>query len=189
MRWLRFGLFVQVQPAAGHARRNHGGPDPARSHGRAAASVCRRGSTTHQLAFNRSKVGTDTQVLIERKGRHAGPDDRQVALAAVGPCRNGRRARRHGRRDACRRRPEQPDRRAVCRRLPPDGPPRPRRRSRPRPPRARVRPALPARALVRRLRPPPDHDRGPARRAHRRARQQACRSRARPTPPPAPATC
>jgi tRNA-2-methylthio-N6-dimethylallyladenosine synthase len=27
---------------------------------------------THQLAFNRSKVGTDTQVLIERKGRHDG---------------------------------------------------------------------------------------------------------------------
>ena len=26
----------------------------------------------HQLAFNRSKVGSDTQVLIERKGRHAG---------------------------------------------------------------------------------------------------------------------
>jgi tRNA-2-methylthio-N6-dimethylallyladenosine synthase len=28
--------------------------------------------TQHQLAFNRSKVGTDTQVLIERKGRHDG---------------------------------------------------------------------------------------------------------------------
>ena len=27
---------------------------------------------THQLAFNRSKVGSDTQVLIERKGRHEG---------------------------------------------------------------------------------------------------------------------
>jgi len=27
---------------------------------------------THQLAFNRSKVGTDTQVLIERKGRYEG---------------------------------------------------------------------------------------------------------------------
>jgi tRNA-2-methylthio-N6-dimethylallyladenosine synthase len=26
----------------------------------------------HQLAFNRSKVGTNTQVLIERKGRHVG---------------------------------------------------------------------------------------------------------------------
>jgi len=26
----------------------------------------------HQLAFNRSKVGADTQVLIERKGRHDG---------------------------------------------------------------------------------------------------------------------
>jgi tRNA-2-methylthio-N6-dimethylallyladenosine synthase len=26
----------------------------------------------HQLAFNRSKVGVETQVLIERKGRHAG---------------------------------------------------------------------------------------------------------------------
>jgi len=26
----------------------------------------------HQLAFNRSKVGVDTQVLIERKGRHEG---------------------------------------------------------------------------------------------------------------------
>jgi tRNA-2-methylthio-N6-dimethylallyladenosine synthase len=26
----------------------------------------------HQLAFNRSKVGTDTQVLIERRGRHDG---------------------------------------------------------------------------------------------------------------------
>jgi tRNA-2-methylthio-N6-dimethylallyladenosine synthase len=25
-----------------------------------------------QLAFNRSKIGTDTQVLIERKGKHAG---------------------------------------------------------------------------------------------------------------------
>jgi tRNA-2-methylthio-N6-dimethylallyladenosine synthase len=27
---------------------------------------------THQLAFNRSKVGVSTQVLIERKGRHDG---------------------------------------------------------------------------------------------------------------------
>ena len=27
---------------------------------------------THQLAFNRSKVGSDTRILIERKGRHAG---------------------------------------------------------------------------------------------------------------------
>jgi tRNA-2-methylthio-N6-dimethylallyladenosine synthase len=27
---------------------------------------------THQLAFNRSKVGRDTQILIERKGRHDG---------------------------------------------------------------------------------------------------------------------
>jgi tRNA-2-methylthio-N6-dimethylallyladenosine synthase len=27
---------------------------------------------THQLAFNRSKVGVDTEVLIERKGRHDG---------------------------------------------------------------------------------------------------------------------
>jgi tRNA-2-methylthio-N6-dimethylallyladenosine synthase len=27
---------------------------------------------THQMAFNRSKVGTDTEVLIERKGRHEG---------------------------------------------------------------------------------------------------------------------
>jgi len=27
---------------------------------------------THQLAFNRSKIGKDTQVLIERKGRHDG---------------------------------------------------------------------------------------------------------------------
>jgi tRNA-2-methylthio-N6-dimethylallyladenosine synthase len=27
---------------------------------------------THRLAFNRSKVGTDTQVLIERKGRYEG---------------------------------------------------------------------------------------------------------------------
>jgi len=26
----------------------------------------------HQLAFNRSKVGADTQILIERKGKHAG---------------------------------------------------------------------------------------------------------------------
>ena len=26
----------------------------------------------HQLAFNRSKVGVDTQVLVERRGRHAG---------------------------------------------------------------------------------------------------------------------
>src|SRR6185437_1258229 len=26
----------------------------------------------HQLAFNRSKVGVDTQILIEREGRHAG---------------------------------------------------------------------------------------------------------------------
>lgn len=28
--------------------------------------------TEHQLAFNRSKIGCDTQVLIERSGRHAG---------------------------------------------------------------------------------------------------------------------
>src|SRR3954449_9303207 len=28
--------------------------------------------TEHQLAFNRSKVGYDTQVLVERKGRHQG---------------------------------------------------------------------------------------------------------------------
>jgi len=27
---------------------------------------------TYQLAFNRSKVGVDTEVLIERKGRHEG---------------------------------------------------------------------------------------------------------------------
>jgi tRNA-2-methylthio-N6-dimethylallyladenosine synthase len=27
---------------------------------------------THQLAFNRSKVGANTQILIERKGKHAG---------------------------------------------------------------------------------------------------------------------
>ena len=27
---------------------------------------------THQLAFNRSKVGADTQILIERKGKHPG---------------------------------------------------------------------------------------------------------------------
>jgi len=26
----------------------------------------------HQLAFNQSKVGCDTQILIERKGRHEG---------------------------------------------------------------------------------------------------------------------
>jgi tRNA-2-methylthio-N6-dimethylallyladenosine synthase len=26
----------------------------------------------HQLAFNRSKVGTETQILIERSGRHSG---------------------------------------------------------------------------------------------------------------------
>ncbi|HEX5237390.1 MAG TPA: tRNA (N6-isopentenyl adenosine(37)-C2)-methylthiotransferase MiaB, partial [Sphingomicrobium sp.] len=26
----------------------------------------------HQLAFNRSKVGVDTQILIEREGRHSG---------------------------------------------------------------------------------------------------------------------
>jgi tRNA-2-methylthio-N6-dimethylallyladenosine synthase len=29
---------------------------------------------THQLAFNRSKVGCDTRILVERKGRH----DRQM---------------------------------------------------------------------------------------------------------------
>jgi tRNA-2-methylthio-N6-dimethylallyladenosine synthase len=28
--------------------------------------------TENQLAFNRSKVGVDTQILIERKGRHEG---------------------------------------------------------------------------------------------------------------------
>jgi tRNA-2-methylthio-N6-dimethylallyladenosine synthase len=28
--------------------------------------------SSHQLAFNRSKVGSDTQVLVERKGRHDG---------------------------------------------------------------------------------------------------------------------
>jgi tRNA-2-methylthio-N6-dimethylallyladenosine synthase len=28
--------------------------------------------TSHQLAFNRSKVGVDTRVLVERKGRHVG---------------------------------------------------------------------------------------------------------------------
>jgi tRNA-2-methylthio-N6-dimethylallyladenosine synthase len=27
---------------------------------------------THQLAFNRSKVGADTQILIERRGKHEG---------------------------------------------------------------------------------------------------------------------
>jgi tRNA-2-methylthio-N6-dimethylallyladenosine synthase len=27
---------------------------------------------THQLAFNRSKVGADTQILVERRGRHEG---------------------------------------------------------------------------------------------------------------------
>jgi tRNA-2-methylthio-N6-dimethylallyladenosine synthase len=28
--------------------------------------------TEHQLAFNRSKVGTDTEILVERRGRHEG---------------------------------------------------------------------------------------------------------------------
>ena len=31
-----------------------------------------------QLTFNRSKIGLETDVLIERKGRHRAPDDRQV---------------------------------------------------------------------------------------------------------------
>ena len=35
-------------------------------------SGCRPGSGEHSLAFNRSKVGCDTQVLIERKGRRPG---------------------------------------------------------------------------------------------------------------------
>ena len=82
----------------------------------------------HQLAFNRSKVGADTQILIERKGRRDGqmigkspwlqsvhvetdaaPGDMlDVTLVAAGP--------------------EQHDRRRPRRGSPPDGPPRPRRR-------------------------------------------------------------
>jgi tRNA-2-methylthio-N6-dimethylallyladenosine synthase len=54
----------------------------------------------HQLAFNRSKIGTDTQVLIERKGKHAGTDDRAHALAAVRSPRHFGRSRRHRRCDA-----------------------------------------------------------------------------------------
>ena len=33
----------------------------------------------HSLAFNQAKVGSDTHILIERKGRPRGPDDRQAA--------------------------------------------------------------------------------------------------------------
>ncbi|CAA9492343.1 MAG: Phosphate starvation-inducible protein PhoH, predicted ATPase, partial [uncultured Sphingomonas sp.] len=51
------------------------------------------------------------------------------------------------------------------------GPPRTCHRSRPCPPGAGIRAAVPARALVRRLRPAPDHHRAAARRPHRRARQ------------------
>ncbi len=48
----------------------------------------------HQLAFNRSERRARTrEVLIERKGRHRGPDDRPIALAAVGACRNRRASR------------------------------------------------------------------------------------------------
>ena len=82
----------------------------------------------HQLAFNRSKVGVDTQVLIERKGRRAGqmigssPWLQSVHVETDAP------AGRHHRRDAGRRGAEQHDRRRA-----PEGrrlmaAPRPRRR-------------------------------------------------------------
>ena len=82
----------------------------------------------HQLAFNRSKVGVGHAGPDRAQGQARRPDDRPLAVAAVGPCRDRRPARRHPRRDAGRRGPEQHDRRR-----PPAGgrlmaAPRPRRR-------------------------------------------------------------
>ena len=125
----------------------------------------------HQLAFNRSKVGVETQVLIERNGKHDGqmigrsPWLQSVHVESDAP------ARRHRRCHARRRGPEQHDRRhaAEGRRL------MARRELQavagPRPPRNRVRPALSSGSAVRRLRPAPDHHRAAARRPHLGARQ------------------
>ena len=66
----------------------------------------------HQLAFNRSKVGVNTQVLIERKGRHAGQMiGRSPWLQSVHVETNA--SRRHRRRDARRCRSQQHDRRRA----------------------------------------------------------------------------
>ena len=66
----------------------------------------------HSLAFNRATIGKDLTILIDRKGRLARPDDRQVAVAPVGVRRHRRRDRRHGRRDHHPRASQQPRRRA-----------------------------------------------------------------------------
>ena len=129
--------------------------------------------TAHQVAFNRASIGKETEVLIERKGRFAGPDDRPVALAPVGACRNGRGSGRHPARDSHSRRSEQHDGRAAHQggRLMARRDPAVANDCRPCSPRARIRAALPARPPVRRLRPSPDHHRAAAWRAHFRARQ------------------
>ena len=146
---------------------------------------------THQLAFNR----------VEGRHRHADPDrahrpprrpdDRQVALAAVGPSRDATREPGDMHRcDPGRRRPQQHGRRGPPARSPPDGPPRPRRR----PPAtapgssssstSRIcsgRCSAITTATWSRSRS------GSASISPRAATR--CRSRARPTPRPAPATC
>ena len=123
---LRRGLFVQVQRPSGHSGGSDGGPDSARGDGRRLQRLQAR-INEHSLAFNRSKVGRDTRILIERKGRRDGqmigkspwlqsvhvetdarPGDMlDVTLVAAGP--NSLTG-------------------AVRQRGPPDGPPRPCRR-------------------------------------------------------------
>ena len=76
-------------------------------------SGCRSGSTRTSSRSTGRRSARDTQILIERKGRHDGQMIGKIAVAAVGPRRNRRRARRHHRRHAGRRRPEQPDRRSA----------------------------------------------------------------------------
>ena len=58
----------------------------------------------HSLAFNSAKVGIDTNILIERKGRRDGQMIGKTPVAPVGPCRHRCAARRHPRRHARRRR-------------------------------------------------------------------------------------
>ena len=53
-------------------------------------SGCRSGSTAHQLAFNRSNSGREHADPDRAQGQAPRPDDRPLAVAAVGACRSRR---------------------------------------------------------------------------------------------------
>ncbi len=104
----------KYSPRPGTPGRSDGGPDPARDHGRPAAAAAGPDQRAPARVQPLEGRACDTQILIERKGRHAGPDDRPVAVAPVGPCRD----RRAGPATCIdvtldRRRAEQHDRRAA----------------------------------------------------------------------------